>query len=211
MRRETHTGIRRGFRIRETEKGAVMSKAYVFAAQGCEEIECLTQVDLLRRAGLEVVLCAVGGDLRIRGSHGIAFEADARIEEVSAKDAAALVLPGGMPGTMNLREDPVLARMLKEAADTDTWICAICAAPSVLGKRGLLTGKRAVCFPGFEKYLTGARLTRARVERDGNIVTAVGMGAAVEFGLCILSLIKGEDAGEKMRRTILAPAAVNVL
>ena len=116
-----------------------------------------------------------------------------------------------MPGTNGLDASAAVDSAVRRAAGEGLPLCAICAAPSVLGKRGLLAGKRAVCFPGFEKYLTGARLTRARVERDGNIVTAVGMGAAVEFGLCILSLIKGEDAGEKMRRTILAPAAVNVL
>jgi 4-methyl-5(b-hydroxyethyl)-thiazole monophosphate biosynthesis len=203
MRRETHTGIRRGFRIRETEKGAVMSKVYVFAAQGCEEIECLTQVDLLRRAGLEVVLCAVGGDLRIRGSHGIAFEADARIEEVSAKDAAALVLPGGMPGTMNLREDPVLARMLKEAADTDTWICAICAAPRVPGEMGLLAGHRATCYPGLEEYLTGAETTQNEVEVSGQFVTSRGVGTAIAFALKIIELIQGKEQAEKIKNSIV--------
>ena len=104
------------------------SKVYVFAAQGLEEIECLTQVDLLRRGGVEVVLTAVGGNQTITGSHEIVMQADARIEDVDLSDADALVLPGGMPGTLNLQADETLAGALKKAAGTDTWICAICAA-----------------------------------------------------------------------------------
>ncbi len=180
-----------------------MGKIYVFAAQGVEEIECLTQVDLLRRAGFEVVVTAVGGELRICGSHGICFEADARIEEVSLKDASALVLPGGMPGTLNLLKDQTLADALKQAAGTDTLICAICAAPRVLGAAGLLQGHTATCYPGIEEYLTGAVTTQKEVEVSGQFVTSRGLGTAIPFALKIIELLAGRDAAEKMKNSIV--------
>ena len=183
---------------------------YMFLAEGFEEVEALSPLDILRRGGVDVKTVGIGGR-EIRGSHGIPVVCDLADSEYDASGFSGVILPGGMPGTNGLDASAAVDSAVRRAASEYLPLCAICAAPSVLGKRGLLAGKHAVCFPGFEKYLTGATVTRARVERDGNIVTAVGMGAAVEFGLCILSLIKGEEAGEKMRRAILAPAAVNVL
>lgn len=181
-------------------------KVYVFAAQGLEEIECLTQVDLLRRAGLDVVVCAIGGDTTICGSHQITFQADARIEDVDLKDADALVLPGGMPGTLNLAADETLAKALKEAAGTDTLICAICAAPRILGGLGLLAGHTATCYPGNEKYLTGATTTTNEVEVSGQYVTSRGVGTAIAFALKIIELLLGKEQSEKIRESIIYQA-----
>lgn len=180
-----------------------MKKIYVFAAQGLEEIECLTQVDLLRRAGMEVVICSIGEDLTICGSHQIAFQADVRIREADLKDADALVLPGGMPGTLNLAADQTLAEALKAAAGTDTLICAICAAPRVLGGLGLLAGHTATCYPGNEEYLTGAVTTKNEVEVSGQFVTSRGVGTAIPFALKIIELLLGKETSDRIKDSIL--------
>ena len=180
-----------------------MGKVYVFAAQGCEEIECLTQVDLLRRAGIETVMCAVGGDAVIRGSHGIVFRADMKIEDAVLEDADALVLPGGMPGTLNLLGDRTLSDTLKKAAGRDTLICAICAAPRVLGALGLLEGHKATCYPGVEEHLTGAQTTVNEVEVSGQFVTSRGLGTAIPFALKIIELLKGNEQAEKIKNSIV--------
>ena len=178
-------------------------KAYVFAAQGLEEIECLTQVDLLRRSGVEVVLTAVGGDLTVRGAHGIVMQADALIEDVDLSDASALILPGGMPGTLNLQADALLSDALKKAVGTDVWICAICAAPRVPGEMGLLAGHTATCYPGCEEYLTGAVTTENEVEVSGQFVTSRGVGTAIAFALKIIELLLGTEQSEKIGRSIV--------
>ncbi len=180
-----------------------MNKVYVFAAQGMEEIECLTQVDLLRRSGMEVVLTAVGGDLTIQGSHGIIIQADATIEEVNLSDADALVLPGGMPGTLNLQADETLAAALKKAAGTGIWICAICAAPRVLGHLGLLDGQTATCYPGCESYLTGAVTTENPVEVSGQFITSRGVGTAIPFALKIIEKLEGAECAQKIEKSIV--------
>ena len=180
-----------------------MKKAYIFAAQGVEEIECLTQVDLLRRAGIEVIICAVGKDLTIQGSHGISFRADVPIEDADVKDADALILPGGMPGTLNLIGDETLAGILKAAEDRNTLICAICAAPRVLGGLGLLKEHTATCYPGCEEYLTGAVTTEQEVEVSGQFVTSRGVGTAIPFALKIIELLQGKEQSEKIRESIV--------
>lgn len=176
---------------------------YLFLANGFEEIEALAPLDLLRRAGLEVTTVGIGGDT-VRGSHGITVQAD--IPDGLFADAAPdmVILPGGMPGSKNLDESKTVDAALKAAARRGAFIAAICAAPMVLGRRGLLNGKRAICFPGFEKELAGATLADTRVVRDGNIITAAGMGVAVEFGLALVAALKGDEAAESLRRAILA-------
>jgi len=186
-------------------------KKYIveFFAEGFEETEAISPLDLLRRAGIPVVTAGVGGTV-VRGSHGIAVTCDAEASRVSPDEIAGVILPGGMPGTLNLEASPDVIAAVKHAAKNNLPVCAICAAPMITGKLGLLRGKRAVCFPGFEKYLEGATVTRARAETDGNIVTAVGMGAAVEFGLAIIRLIQGDEAAEKMREAVIAPRTENI-
>ena len=181
-------------------------KKYIveFFAEGFEETEAISPLDLLRRAGIPVVTAGVGSTV-VRGSHGITVTCDTLASKISPDEIAGVILPGGMPGTLNLEASSDVISAVKYASSKNLPVCAICAAPMILGKLGLLRGKRAVCFPGFEKYLDGATVTRARTETDGNFVTAVGMGAAVEFGLAIIRLIQGDEAAEKMRASVLAP------
>ena len=176
---------------------------YLFLAEGFEEIEALTPIDLLRRAGLSVTVVGVGGDV-VRGAHGITVTAD--IPDTMYADAAPelLILPGGMPGTLNLKKSPVVTSAVRAAVRKGLPIAAICAAPMILGHMGLLDGKRAVSYPSFEKDLLGATVTGARVERDGNIVTAVGMGAATEFGLSLVELLCGKEKADEIARAVLA-------
>ena len=195
----------------------------MFLAPGFEEVEALAPLDLLRRAGLEVVTVAIreaktnqlidklgrlgvsatnlwDDDRTVTGSHGIPVTADiteaALPGRLARASLEAVILPGGMPGTTNLDASPVVEKTLELAAAKDAYLCAICAAPLVLGKRGYLNGKRATCFPGFEEYLTGATVG-GKVIRDGKIITAAGMGVAQEFGLEMISaLVSPEKAGE---------------
>ncbi len=179
---------------------------YVYLANGFEETEMIAPLDLIRRAGLDVKTVSITGDTLVTGSHGITVKADMTVfdGDYDFKTAEMLILPGGMPGTTRLEESGEVKKALLYAAENGRYISAICAAPSVLGKLGLLDGKRAVCYPGFEKYLTGATHTESRCERDGDFITAVGMGAAVEFGLKIVETLCGKEASEKLKNGILA-------
>lgn len=186
---------------------------YLFLAPGFEEVEALAPLDLLRRAGLKVTTVAIrphpsackgNGEtapLTVTGSHGITVTADMSEECFShlLKDdfaPEAVILPGGMPGTAHLDASPTVETALKLAHGQGAYLCAICAAPMVLGKRGYLAGKCATCFPGFEEYLEGASVG-GKVIRDGKIITAAGMGVAQEFGFEILSvLVSPEKAGD---------------
>ncbi len=176
---------------------------YMFLANGFEEVEALAPLDLLRRAGLQVTTVGVGGDM-IVGSHGIAVQAD--MPDTLYRDAKPemVILPGGMPGTKNLDASRTVEAALKAASSNDAYLAAICAAPMVLGKRGYLEGKRAICFPGFEEYLTGAEVASERVVTDGKVITAAGMGVAVEFGLALVAALKGQSKADELRRAVLA-------
>lgn len=177
---------------------------YMFLANGFEEIEALCPLDLLRRAGLEVTTVAIGGGELVVGAHGIAVQAD--IPDTLYRDSAPdmVILPGGMPGTRHLDESRTVETALRTAQSNNAYIAAICAAPMVLGKRGYLVGKRAICFPGFEDYLNGATIADERVVRDGKIITAAGMGVALEFGLALVAALKGQAAADELRRAVLA-------
>lgn len=177
---------------------------YLFLAPGFEEVEALFPLDLLRRAGLEVRTVGVGGRL-VRGAHGIAVEADLTEAEYDpTAPAEAVVLPGGMPGTRHLDESPTVDTALRSAAAGGAWLCAICAAPLVLGKRGYLRGLRATCFPGFEDDLAGAVEVGGRVIRDGHTITAAGAGVAMEFGLELISVLRSPEEAGRIRAAIQA-------
>lgn len=179
---------------------------YMFLANGFEEVEALAPLDLLRRAGCDVTTVAVGGGDTVVGSHGISVGAD--IPDTMFRDSKPemIILPGGMPGTKHLDASRTVDAALRSAANTGAYIAAICAAPMVLGKRGYLKGKAAVCFPGFEEYLEGAILQPkgVKVVTDGKIITAVGMGAATEFGLALVRVLKGDEAANALRSAVLA-------
>ncbi len=180
---------------------------YLFLADGFEEIEALTPVDLLRRAGVSVTTVGVTGKT-VKGSHGIEVAADADAAEargmLARTDMEMVVLPGGMPGTKNLDASQLVDAYLAAAAERGTFIAAICAAPMVLGRRGLLRGKRAVCYPGFEKYLDGAEVCTQHAVRDGKIITGQAMGAALPFALELVSALKGEKAAHDLGAAVLA-------
>ena len=171
---------------------------YCYLANGFEEIEALAPVDLLRRAGVEVKTVGVGGSV-ITSSHGIPVTCD--LTEAQAL-LTAVILPGGMPGTLNLEKSANVQAALDFAAANGSFICAICAAPSVLGHKGLLDGKEAIAFPGFEKDLIGATVSEKYVVTDGNIITARGAGVAVDFGLAIVAVLKDRATAEKIRAAI---------
>lgn len=176
---------------------------YLFLANGFEEVEALCPLDLLRRAGLAVTTVGVGGDV-IVGAHGITVQAD--VPDTLFRDSKPdmIILPGGMPGTKYLDESRTVDTALRAASANGAYLAAICAAPMVLGKRGYLKGKEATCFPGFEEYLEGATLSKARMVTDGRTVTAAGMGVAMEFGLALVALLQGKDAAERLRSAVLA-------
>lgn len=170
---------------------------YLLLAEGFEEIEALFPLDILRRGGVEVCTVGVGGR-EICGAHGISVIADTTIEE-AAEIPEMLILPGGMPGSVNLDESGEVDSLIARTVKAGGHLAAICAAPFVLGKRGLLAGHAAVCYPGFEDKLIDADYrANARVVTDGNITTAVGMGAASEFGLELLSILMGEEVARKV-------------
>ena len=180
-----------------------MKKIYVFLANGFEEIEGLTVVDLLRRASLEVVTVSITGRKEVTGAHRITVLADEVFENADFDDAAMLVLPGGMPGTLHLGEHVQLHAVLEKKMKENCPISAICAAPSILGDMGILKGKRAVCYPGFEDRLQGAVVTENPVEVDGNITTSRGMGTAIPFALAMIARLKGEEEAEKIGKSVI--------
>ncbi|KAA6330509.1 putative cysteine protease YraA [termite gut metagenome] len=173
------------------------STTYVFFVDGFEEIEAIATVDILRRAGLKVKMISITGDKVVTGSHRIPVLCDDLFDETDFADAETLLLPGG---TVALGEHKGLCKLLVSFAENNKLIAAICAAPSILGTLGLLKGKKATCYPGFEKYLEGAEHTGEQVVKDGNIITGKGPGASMEFALAVVEQTAGKDkAGELAR------------
>lgn len=175
---------------------------YVFLANGFEETEAITPIDMLRRCGKEVITVGVTGKV-VAGSHNIPVACDITIDETSAEGLEMIVLPGGMPGTKNLAANARVAELIRSCYDRNILIGAICAAPSVLGEMGLLDGKKAVCYPGFEDALKGAEVLTVPAVRDGNIITARGAGAALEFSYELISALIDNAAAEKLAGNIV--------
>ena len=180
-----------------------MEKVCGFLADGFEEIEGLTVVDLLRRAGEEVEMVSIMGRKEIYGAHGIKVLADSLFEETDFADAKMLVLPGGMPGTLHLGAYEPLTKMLVEWNTNEKNIAAICAAPSVFGDLGLLEGKEAVCYPGFEERLTGATIGSESVAISGNIVTSRGLGTAIDFAAALIEKLQSKEKAEEIKKSII--------
>lgn len=175
---------------------------YMFLANGFEEVEALAPADVLRRAGIDVVLVGVGGEV-ITGSHGVSVVCNMTDSDfLPNTDMQGIFLPGGMPGTVNLEKSPVVSSAIDHCLDNGLLICAICAAPSILGHKGILEGKKAVCFPGFEEELFGAQIPDSCICEDGNILTAKGMGSAVEFGIRIAARLAGESKAKAIRSSL---------
>ncbi len=174
---------------------------YCLLAEGFEEIEALTPVDILRRVGFEVKTVGVTGKT-VTGSHGISVVADILPAEMT-ETIDMLIIPGGMPGTRHLDEWDGMDTLLARATNEGARIAAICAAPMILGKRGYLNGRYAVCFPGFENHLIGAKSSEGRVITDGAFTTAVGMGAALEFAAELVSCLAGIDTAAEIYTDVL--------
>ena len=174
---------------------------YVFLANGFEECESLVPVDILRRAGFDLKTVGVGGKT-IVGAHDISVVCDIETKDVVFKNIEAVILPGGMPGTINLENDDVVQKSIDYANENNLLIGAICAAPSILGHKGILKGKKATCFDGFEDDLIGTDVINTAVVRDGNIITAKGAGVAFEFGFELLTYLTNKENTEKLKNTM---------
>ena len=180
----------------------IMSKVYIFFADGFEDIEGLTVVDLLRRAKVPVHMVSIQGK-QAKGSQGIVIETEIGIAEVSEQIGDYLVLPGGMPGTLHLKEHAGLCRLLNQEEKKEKHIAAICAAPSVLGELGMLKGKRACCYPSFEEKLNCLEVSYEPVVTDGRITTSRGMGTAVRFSLELVSVLYGKEKADEIAESIV--------
>lgn len=175
---------------------------YLFLAKGFEEIEALTPVDILRRGGVEVTTVGIGGT-EITGSHNITVKADISDKEFSVLNSVeGVILPGGMPGTRNLEKSSTVIKAVRYCNERNLTIGAICAAPSIFGHMGILKGKKATAFPGFERDLFEAQIDSEYVSVDGNIITARGMGVSVDFALALLAAFKDSDTADKVRASI---------
>ncbi len=172
---------------------------YVFLADGFEECEAFAPIDILRRANFDVKTVGIGSNT-VTGSHGISVICDITANDVDITRAEAIILPGGMPGTINLEESADVQGFIDYAADKNLVIGAICAAPSILGHKGLLKDRKATCFTGFEKDLLGAEVLEVPVVIDGNIVTAFGVGAAFDFGFALLEVLKDAEAASNLKK-----------
>lgn len=175
-----------------------MNKVYVLLADGFEEIEALTPVDILRRAQIEVITVSVKNDRTVTGAHGIPVIADTVITDVEPDDVTVLMLPGGA-GHELLDASNEVHYLINEAVTRGQYIAAICAAPSILGKKMILSGKSATCFPGYEKYLYGADVSADKVVVDDKIITAKGAGAAAEFGFKITELLLDKKTADSLK------------
>lgn len=180
-----------------------MGKVYVFLAEGFEEIEGLTVVDILRRAGVDTQMISITEEKMVIGSHQIPIQADLCLQDADFEHAELLVLPGGMPGTKHLGACEILTRQIVKFCEEGKKVAAICAAPSVLGDLGLLKGKQAVCYPGFEDRLTDAHVIYEKVAVDGNITTSRGMGTAIPFALSLVAQLVSEEKAQELQKSIL--------
>ena len=180
-----------------------MIKVSVLLADGFEEIEALTVVDLLRRAQIYVGTVSIMEDYVVHGAHGINVQAEDLFEEVNFADVDVIVLPGGMPGTTNLKEHEGVKRVVLDFGEKGKTLAAICAAPTVLGELGLLKGKRITCYPSVETEIQGAVITKTPVAVDGNIITSRGVGTAIDFALELIAVLMGRERALKVAESIV--------
>lgn len=174
----------------------------MFFADGFEEVEAVATLDVIRRANIEIESVGINSNI-ITGSHNIKFICDKTDNDIDFdSDLEGIILPGGMPGTTNLMNSPVVNKFIDYCSENKLFMCAICAAPMILGRKGILNGCNAICFPGFENELIGADISSEFVCRDNNIITAKGMGSAVNFGLEIVSAVKGKSVSDTLKSTL---------
>ncbi len=174
-------------------------KVAVYFATGYEEVEALSVVDILRRGGVEVLMVGADGKKVVSSRNHVNINMDILVEEVNHEEIDMMVLPGGIPGVDNLIANETLVENLKAFKEKGKWLAAICAAPSVLGRLGLLKGEQATCYPGYENQLLGCEHVAERVVVSNHVITAVGAGASLDFGYKILEMIKGKELSDKIR------------
>jgi protein deglycase len=175
---------------------------YIFLAEGFEEIETIAPIDILRRAAIETITVSISDSDIVMGAHNIPVIADKLYDELDYSDAEALILPGGQPGTTNLEKHLALRQLIIDSFNNGKLVSAICAAPSILGKLGLLQTKQVNCYPGYEKFLDGARLSEKKVIKDGKIITAKAAGVAIEFALELVATMKGKEVADNIKSAI---------
>jgi protein deglycase len=180
-----------------------MKSVCVFFANGFEEIEAISIVDVIRRAGISVTMVSIMGSLEVTGSHQIKVLTDQLFEEVDFNGVEMLILPGGMPGAKNLASHNGLKQQILNFNKNNKLLGAICAAPLVFGELGILKNKEATCYPGFERYLEGARITKGPIALAGNILTGKGPGVAIQFALKIVEILKGKETADSLRDSLI--------
>lgn len=180
-----------------------MKKAYLFLATGFEEVEALTVVDILRRGGIDCKTVSVVGDYDVTSSHAVTVRADLLFDEQDLNDAEMLIMPGGIPGTPNLKAHMGLDKLIRQYQADGKFLAAVCAAPTIYGEKGLLEGKNATCYPGLEDGLTGANVKTDKVVCDGQFITSRGMGTCIDFGLTLLEKLTNEETAQDVGKKIV--------
>lgn len=180
-----------------------MSEVCMFFGTGYEEVEALAAIDVMRRAGIEVDMVSITGEKQVTSSHKVTITMDKLLKDVDFDEVKMIVLPGGMPGTTNLEACAPLMEQVEKFYEQKKAIAAICAAPSILGHRGMLKGRNACCYPSFESHLEGAKVTNNPCEVSEHIITARGMGAAVDFGLAIVAYLRGKEKADEIAEKIV--------
>ena len=189
--------------MEKTRRNDRIKKVSVILADGFEEIEALTVVDLLRRAQIFVDTVSATEEYTVHGAHGINVQTEDLFDEVNFVESDMIVLPGGMPGTTHLNEHAGVRRVVKDFYEEGKYVAAICAAPTVLGNLGILKGKRITCYPTVENQIQGAVITRLPAQVDGNIITGRGAGTAIDFALKLIEVLAGPEKAKEIRDGIL--------
>jgi len=177
-------------------------KVFLFLADGFEEIEAITPIDIFRRAGIDLVTVSVKDDKTVTGAHGVTVLADKLFAEVDFTGNELLFLPGGLPGTTNLELHDGLKMLIKKQNEAGGKLAAICAAPSIFGKMNLLKGKEAICYPGFENFLFDAQVSENKVVKSDNIYTAKAAGVSLIFALELVKELKGADTAQSIANAL---------
>ncbi len=180
-----------------------MAQALIFLAPGYEEVEMLTVVDMLRRAKISVDMVSITDRLEVTSSHQVTIKADTLFSDADFHEAQALILPGGIPGTPNLRAYGPLCDKLKEFAAAGKTVAAVCAAPTVLASLGILEGKKATCYPSFADKLESGEYVKQPYVVDGNVITSRGMGTCIEFAGAIITQLKDKDTADAVKEAII--------
>lgn len=177
---------------------------YLFLADGFETVEALTVVDMLRRAGIDCQTVSIQQTREVTSAQKICVQADVMLHDMKDCDADMYVLPGGIPGTPNLRANETVMELLKKQYKADKFVAAICAAPGIFSEIGFLKGRKAICYPSFEEQLEkeGAVLVREGAVRDAHVITGRGMGTAIDFGAAIITALAGEEAAQRVMDSV---------